>query len=108
MEDEQPRCYLTARFRLEDGRERYILEVDTSDNKKKMSTRIMGFKSGIEINNHIEKIIKGVVKKSLSWPSGMSRSCQVLYSVHHPKENGSDMYKAKMVGWKLRLQSRLT
>jgi len=107
MEDEQPRCYLTAKFRLEDGRERYILEIDTSDNKKKLSTRIVGFKSGVEINNRIEKIIKGVVKSSLSWPRNMNKECEVLYLVHHPKESESDMYEARMAGWKLRLQSRL-
>ncbi|TDB01183.1 Tn7-like element transposition protein TnsE [Halomonas marinisediminis] len=107
MEDEKLRCYLTARFRLEDGRERYILEVDTSDNKKKMSTRIVGFKSGVEINNRIEKIIKGVVKSSLRWPSSMNRSCEVLYSVHHPKESDDNVHEARMVGWKLRVKSYL-
>ncbi|KJZ14829.1 hypothetical protein TW86_09635 [Halomonas sp. S2151] len=107
MEDEKPRCYLTARFRLEDGRERYILEVDTSDNKKKMSTRIVGFKSGLEIDNRIEKIVKGVVKNSLSWPGSMCRSCEVLYSVHHPKDSESDKCEDRMASWRLRINSRL-
>ncbi|MGC3873260.1 Tn7-like element transposition protein TnsE [Halomonas sp. GXIMD04776] len=107
MKDEQPRCYLTARFRLEDGRERYILEVDTSDNKKKMSTRIVGFKSGLEIDNRIEKIFKGVVKNSLSWPGSMCRSCEVLYSVHHPKDSESDKCEDRMASWRLRINSRL-
>jgi hypothetical protein len=107
MEDEELRCYLTARFRLEDGRERYILEIDTSDNKKKLSTRILGFNGAVEIKCDIEKIFKAVVRNSLSWPRDMGKECDVLYSVHHPKEGVGDEGKERVSSWKARIKSCL-
>ena len=45
IDHEKSRCYLLARFKLRNGEQRYLLEIDTSDNRKTMSTRIMGFKA---------------------------------------------------------------
>lgn len=47
MDDGSPRCYLKANFRLKNGLEKYLLEVDTSDNKKHLSTRIVRMKPGV-------------------------------------------------------------
>jgi len=107
MEDEKPRCYLTAKFRLEGGKECYILEVDTSDDKKKLSTKILGFKGGIDEISCFEKLVRGVVKNSLGWPRDMGKYCETVCSVHHPKESDGEEGEERIRSWKSRIKSRL-
>ena len=59
IDHEKSRCYLLARFKLQNGDQRYLLEIDTSDNRKTMSTRIMGFKAGVEAGKCIDRILRG-------------------------------------------------
>lgn len=67
IEHEKSRCYLLARFKLQNGDQRYLLEIDTSDNRKTMSTRIMGFKAGVKAGKCIDRILRETVKSSLRW-----------------------------------------
>lgn len=106
--EDTPRCFLMARFRLDDCRERYLLEIDTSDNKKRLSTRIMGFKESAEVRKCIDRILKDMVKASLRWPSSMVKCCKPLHSVHHPKESSSDTNHTRALNWKHRIRAFLS
>ena len=103
----RPRCYLLAAFKLKNGNRRYLLEIDTSDSRKTLSTRIMGFKDGVEAEKCLEKILKGVVKGSLRWPVSMTKYCEPLYSVHHPKDIVSADNNGKLFDWKQRIRAAL-
>ena len=85
IDHEKSRCYLLARFKLRNGEQRYLLEIDTSDNRKTMSTRIMGFKAGVEAGKCIDRILRGTVKGSLRWPGTMAKYCEPVHSAHYPK-----------------------
>ncbi|MGL6415287.1 Tn7-like element transposition protein TnsE [Aeromonas veronii] len=87
MEDGSSRCYLMARFRLSDRQEKYLLEIDTSDNKKSMSTRVIVMRPGIDPVQGITQILKDVVKSSLRWPVSMRLHCATNESIHHPKND---------------------
>jgi len=107
IDHEKSRCYLLARFKLQNGDQRYLLEIDTSDNRKTMSTRIMGFKAGVEAGKCIDRILRETVKGSLRWPGTMAKYCEPLHSVHHPKEGPPDAYQARVSGWKQRIRAAL-
>lgn len=107
MNEDTPRCYLMARFRLEDGRERYLLEIDTSDNKKRLSTRILDFKEGLIAKREVDRILKDAVKGSLRWPALIDDVCEYSHPIHHPKESASDERQTRLTAWKLRLKIRL-
>ncbi|MQY52688.1 Tn7-like element transposition protein TnsE [Rhodocyclus gracilis] len=107
IDHEKSRCYLLARFKLQNGNQRYLLEIDTSDNRKTMSTRIMGFKAGVEAGNCIDRILKETVKGSLRWPSTMEKFCEPLHSVHHPKESSSGANHARVFDWRQRILAAL-
>ncbi|MES1993605.1 MAG: Tn7-like element transposition protein TnsE [Pseudomonadota bacterium] len=107
IDHEKSRCYLLARFKLQNGNQRYLLEIDTSDNRKTMSTRIMGFKAGVEPEKCIDRILKETVKGSLRWPSTMAKFCEPLHSVHHPKESSFGANDARLFGWKQRIRAAL-
>lgn len=107
IDHEKSRCYLLARFKLQNGDQRYLLEIDTSDNRKTMSTRIMGFKAGNEAEKCIDKILRQTVKGSLRWPRTMTGFCEPLHSVNHPKEGLSGTNHAGFYGWKQRIHDAL-
>ncbi|ELB3425161.1 transposase, partial [Escherichia coli] len=104
---QKSRCYLLVRFKLQNGDQRYLLEIDTSDNRKTMSTRIMGFKAGVEAGKCIDRILRGTVKGSLRWPGTMAKYCEPLHSVHHPKESSSGANHARVFDWKQRIRAAL-
>jgi len=107
IEHEKSRCYLLARFKLQNGDQRYLLEIDTSDNRKTMSTRIMGFKAGVKAGKCIDRILRETVKSSLRWPGTMAKYCEPLHSVHHPKESSSGANHARVFDWKQRIRAAL-
>ncbi|WP_260620664.1 Tn7-like element transposition protein TnsE [Pseudomonas protegens] len=108
IDNETPRCYLLASFKLQNGNQRYLLEIDTSDNRKTMSTRIIGFKEGAEAEKCVDRVLKGTVKGSLRWPVTMAKYCEPLHSVHHPKESSSGANHARIFEWKQRISSALS
>ena len=107
IDHEKSRCYLLVRFKLQNGDQRYLLEIDTSDNRKTMSTRIMGFKAGVEAGKCIDRILRGTVKGSLRWPGTMAKYCEPLHSVHYPKESSSGANHARVFDWKQRIRAAL-
>lgn len=68
-----------------------------------MSTRIFGFKTKVDVQEHIEIILIETVRASLRWPSFMVNCCEPLHPVHHPKENSSAASNTKMSDWKERI-----
>ena len=108
MEDGRPRYYLLARFRLPNGSERYLLEIDTSDNRKRLSTRVLEFDVGIDAQKAIAGIQRSTVKSSLRWPRTMAKCCARLHSVHHPKEMEVGVDQPKIRSWKQRLYHALS
>lgn len=108
MEDGRPRYYLLARFRLPNGSERYLLEIDTSDNRKRLSTRVLEFDAGVDAQKAIAGIQRSTVKSSLRWPRTMAKCCARLHSVHHPKEMEVGVDLPKIRSWKQRLYHALS
>ncbi|MEW5189583.1 Tn7-like element transposition protein TnsE [Citrobacter freundii] len=96
IDHKKSRCYLLTRFKLQNGGQRFLLERDTSDNRETMSTRIMGFKVGVEAGKCIDRILRETVKGSLRWPGAMAKYCEPLHSVHHPKESSSGANHARV------------
>lgn len=99
MDDGSPRCYLKANFRLKNGQEKYLLEVDTSDNKKRLSTRIVRMKPGVNSSQAIVQILKDTVQGSLRWPMSIGVYCCNNDAIHHPKD-GDDI---RQKSWQQRL-----
>ena len=108
MEGGWPRYYLMARFRLSNGSECYLLEIDTSDNRKRLSTRVVAFYEAIDAHKAIAGILRSTVKGSLRWPRTMAKCCTRLHSVHHPKEMEVGVDLPKIRSWKQRLYHALS
>jgi hypothetical protein len=108
MEGGQPRYYLLAHFRLPSGSERYLLEIDTSDNQKRLSTRVLEFDTGLDAQKAIAGILRSTVKGSLRWPRTMAKCCTRLHSVHHPKEMDVGVDLPKIRSWKQRIYRKLS
>lgn len=108
MEDGRPRHYLLAHFRLPSGSERYLLEIDTSDNRKRLSTRVVELDTIIDAKKAIIGMLVAMVKGSLRWPRTMTKCSPHLHSVHHPKviDTGVDLVKVR--SWKQRLRHVLS
>lgn len=108
IDGDKPRCYLLASLRLENGSQRYLLEIDTSDKRKSMSTRIMGFKASPDARQSIGRILKEIVQGSLRWPTSMAELCDPMHAVHHPQERSAEALKAKVDDWRLRIRAALS
>ncbi|MGJ8526011.1 Transposon Tn7 transposition protein TnsE [Halomonadaceae bacterium LMG 33818] len=98
-----PRCCLVARFRLRDGREKYLLELDMSDGKKAMSTSIIDFGLGTKVEKLLNKILEQTVKKS-RWPKLFLNMYMTFDSVHHFKEGTGAENAGRLSIWQNRLK----
>ena len=86
MEDGSKRHYMHVIVRLRNGRVRHILEVDTSDGKTALATKILEFDRGQELGPAINSILSQLIKKSLTWPTKhLDGICTYNQSVPHPK-----------------------
>lgn len=65
--DNNPRCMSVAHVTVQ-GNGFYLLEVDTSDAKKALSTRVILANAIGDIRPHLYEIEKQLLKSSLSWP----------------------------------------
>ena len=102
MEDGTPRCYLKAHFRLKTGLERFLLEVDTTDNKKRLSTRILQIKPTVAPMLAVTLILKDTLQASLRWPASIDTFCDVNEPIHHPKGDLHNL-AARQQNWLQRL-----
>lgn len=104
MNDEQPRCYLLAKFKRADGELRYILDIDTSDGARAISTLILH--SCPDFNELLEKTLVLTLRKSLRWHVAKPLT---FIAVKHPEFKMQDALNTKRIeSWVVRLMSSLT
>lgn len=83
--DGNKRCLLEVRLYIH-NHWYAILEIDTSDNAKPLSTLIVQVHDLNKWNNNFEEFSKKIVKNSLRWPSVESlKDLGVSYTLNHPK-----------------------
>jgi len=102
-----PRCYLLATFKLSKGATRYILEVDTSDRARSLSTKIFQFKSDTNQTEALDDILAKTVKASLRWPTEViNQYCFNVKSVVHPQSQ-KHKDETSLQAWRQRLINTL-
>lgn len=85
--DGSERCYLLASF-IYNMQVRYVLEVDTSDNKRRLSTKVFGLNKNILEKEFIDRVIVQLLKNSIRWPKQSFLKHTVnTASVIHSKAN---------------------
>ena len=106
--DGNPRCVAEVNFQF-NGQNIVILEVDTSDNKKPLSTRVLSIK---DLNqwNHADraKILELIVTQCLRWPKGIFKHiCYKNNTLNHPKinSNNQEISNHELQGWAHRLSN---
>ncbi|WAU73629.1 Tn7-like element transposition protein TnsE [Acinetobacter sp. TR11] len=84
--DGNPRCVAEVSFQL-NNQNIVILEVDTSDNKKPLSTRILSLKNTNHWHtNDRVKVLELVVTQCLRWPKGILKRISLKSStLNHPR-----------------------
>lgn len=83
--DGNKRCLLEVKL-LIDNSWYVILEIDTSDNLKPLSTLVVQTNNINEWTNKFPDILKKIVKKSLRWPSTeYFQDLGITYTLNHPK-----------------------
>ena len=108
--DGNPRCIAEVSFQF-NGQNIVILEVDTSDNKKPLSTRVLSIK---DLNqwNHSDraKVLELIVTQCLRWPKGIFKHiCYKNNTLTHPKINSNNQETPdhELQGWAHRLSNTL-
>ena len=108
--DGSPRCVAEVCFQFND-QNIVILEVDTSDNKKPLSTRILSLKDSNQWNHADRaKVLELVVTQCLRWPKGFFKHiCYKNSTLNHPRMNtrNQEISEQELKGWMLRLASIL-
>ena len=106
--DGNPRCVAEVNFQF-NGQNIVILEVDTSDNKKPLSTRVLSIK---DLNqwNHADraKVLELIVTQCLRWPKGIFKHiCYKNNTLNHPKinSNNQEISNHELQGWAHRLSN---
>ena len=109
--DGNPRCVAEVSFQL-NNQNIVILEVDTSDNKKPLSTRVLSIKDANQWNaTDRAKVLELVVTQCLRWPKGIFKNISCKNStLNHPRMNTKkqEISYQELTGWMKRLDSILT
>jgi len=106
--ESRARCYLIAKFSLTDGRVRYLLDIDTSDAKKNLSTLVFSYKDGDNFSNNINAILVGLIREYLRWPMGIiEHNCCAIGLVRHPDKMEADVPPERLKSWTSRLSESL-
>lgn len=97
MADGTERCYLLAKFVVGE-QVRYVLEVDTSDNKRKLSTRIFSLNVETNSNLFLSKVLVLLLKKSIRWPLSIfkTETFNVLSVKHAKSESHSSDWVSRL------------
>lgn len=101
LEDGSPRAIKAVRIRYK-ATEVVLLEVDTSDGIKMLSTKVLFGSEPEDWIDHFMQIRKGVVAKSISWPNELLDGMFGKRShagINHPKHQGAE-------AWIIRFHSR--
>ena len=109
--DGNPRCIAEVSFQF-NRQNIVILEVDTSDNKKPLSTRVLSLKDAGQWNSTgRSKVLELVVTKCLSWPKGIFKNiCYKNSTLNHPRmdNNRQEISESELKNWSIRLLNILT
>lgn len=82
--DGSERCYLLAKFMVGE-QVKYILEVDTSDNKRQISTRIFSLQDQSLETVFIKMLLSSLLRRSLSWHARLfDKYCIEVSRIKHP------------------------
>lgn len=104
--DGNPRCVAEVSFQY-NGQNIVILEVDTSDNKKPLSTRVLSLKNMNQWNlTDRAKVLELVVTQCLRWPKGIFKNISSKNStLNHPRMNSKnqEISESELKGWMNRL-----
>ena len=83
--DGNPRCIIEVQLSFQ-GKKFVILEIDTSDNLKPLSTLILKISDTDIWNAHFPTFRKQVVKRSLRWPTAKSlQDIGIRKTFNHPR-----------------------
>ena len=103
MKDGNPRCYLLAKFKRADGNLRYILDIDTSDGVRSISTQILH--SCPDFYELLDKTLILTLRRSLNW--NIAKPLKFA-AVKHPELSINEDLKTKRIeSWGSRLLSSL-
>lgn len=105
--DGNPRCLAEVSFQL-NGQNIVILEVDTSDNKKPLSTRVLSLKDVNQWNQtQRAKTLELVVTQCLRWPKGIFKNISFKNStLNHPRMDSKyqEISALELSRWRQRLK----
>ena len=108
--DGNPRCVAEVNFQF-NGQNIVILEVDTSDNKKPLSTRVLSLKDLNQWNQTDRaKILELVVTRCLRWPKGIFNNIIFKNStLNHPRMDSKNQQISdqELQNWAKRLESNI-
>lgn len=104
--DGNPRCVAEVSFQF-NGQNIVILEVDTSDNKKPLSTRVLWLKDMNQWNQGDRaKVYELIVTQCLRWPKGIFKYiCYKNNTLNHPRMNANkqEISNLEVIGWANRM-----
>ena len=106
--DGNPRCIIEVQFNFQ-SKKIVILEIDTSDNLKPLSTLIVKISDTNAWNAHFPTFQKQVVKRSLRWPTAKSlQDIGIRKTFNHPR-NLAEMTESdeEFKNWGRRLEDAL-
>lgn len=93
--DGSERSYLLAKFMVGE-QVKYILEVDTSDNKRQISTRIFSLQDQLLETVFIKMVLSSLLRRSLSWHARLfDKYCIEVSRIKHPRLK--DEYSSKWI-----------
>ncbi|MCG8610367.1 MAG: Tn7-like element transposition protein TnsE [Pseudomonadales bacterium] len=97
---QNPRCIAIVELEYH-GQSITLLEIDTSDDAAKLSTLMM--KIGISgwLLNNLDRILKGIMKKSLGWPTIIFEErlrSEDFDGIPHPRSKHSGRLKSEEIG----------
>ncbi|GEM_PF-4749425 len=107
-----PRCLAVIELEVH-GKRVILLEVDTSDADKSLSTMVLRPCNYIEWEDNLNKIMVSLVRKSLKWPSKFVKSICVSggrVGINHPRCAGGHkglLLPDVIVGWAGRFYGRI-
>lgn len=108
--DSNPRCVAEVCFQLH-GQNIVILEIDTSDNKKPLSTRVLSLKDANQwASSDRAKVLELVVTQCLRWPKGIFKKiCFKNSTLNHPRMNikSQQISDQELIGWASRLSKTI-
>jgi hypothetical protein len=106
--DGNPRCVAEVSFQL-NGQNIVVLEADTSDNKKPLSTRVLSLKDMNQWNQiDRAKVLELVVTQCLRWPKGIFKRITLKSeALNHTKMNAQNQLidKKDLETWCKRLKN---